>query len=211
MKNMKKIILALCLIFALCLTGCATQTPTNENIATEDDKSLARIAELENELQKLKEEKYITESRMTQEIAELKDELAKLTGKDESDPEADSRGMVFHYKVEDGGATITGFEGTVALVQIPATLDGYAVKKIGERAFEGNTALAAVVVPEGVLSIDWFAFYNCSSLQDITLPASVTLIGHAVFDGCNALTVVCPTGSYAENYAKSYGISYINK
>ncbi|MBQ9803141.1 MAG: leucine-rich repeat protein [Clostridia bacterium] len=211
MKTIKKTALVLCLALALCFVGCAAQAPTNENTATEDEKSRARIAELESELQKVKEEKYIAESQLTQEIAKLKDELAKLTSKDEPDPEVGSRGMIFHYKVEDGGATITGFEGAVALVQIPATLDGYAVKKIGERAFEGNTALAAVVVPDSVSSIDWFAFYNCSALQDITIPASVTLIGHAVFDGCNDLTVVCPTGSYAETYAKSYGISYVNK
>ncbi len=211
MKRMKKSILALLLAVLLLLTGCASTPPTEEEGTDTEAENLARIAALESELQKTREENYITESQLTKEIEDLKEKLAVLTGQSNSMGNGTgSSSMVFHYRVEDGGATITGYEGSCTLVQIPATLDGYTVKKIGERAFEGNTALAAVVVPEGVETIDWFAFYDCASLLDITIPASVSSIGHAVFDGCDGMTMVCPAGSYAESYAKSYGIAYIN-
>lgn len=218
MKKRSLILLTVLLIASLLLTACTALFPAEmpvENEGEEEavsDPNLLRIAELEAELQKTKEENYIKESQLSQEIEKLKERIDILTSKDEV-PEAapGSSSMIFHYTIENGGATITGYEGSCTLVQIPATLDGYPVRKIGERAFEGNTALAAVVVPDGVLMIDWFAFYNCSALLDITVPSSVSEIGHAVFDGCDNVTVVCAAGSYAESYAKSYGISYLNK
>ena len=106
---------------------------------------------------------------------------------------------------------IVDFEGSATLVEIPTTLDGYPVVKIGERAFEGNTSLGAVVIPEGVLEIDWFAFYDCTSLFEVSVPSTVAKIGHAVFDGCKSVSIACPAGSYAESYAKSYGLAYINR
>lgn len=207
MKQSLFLLLIAALIF---LSGCAAVPPTEDGTTDAEAKNLARIAELESELQKTKEESYIKESALTQEIEGLKAQLSVLTGQGNTGNGAGSSSMIFHYRVENGSATVTGFEGSCTLVQIPTSLDGYPVKKIGERAFEGNTSLAAVTVPEGVESIDWFAFYDCTSLLDVTLPASITSIGHAVFDGCNGVTVVCPAGSYAESYSKSYGIAYIN-
>lgn len=190
------------------LTSCGVNLPDQNDASNEDEKS-ARITALEAELLAVRTEYDAAQSAHAEEIKRLKDEIAKLTGKVE--PEKNSGTMIFHYRVENGGAVITGYEGSATLVEIPSTLDGYPVSKIGERAFEGNTALAAVVIPEGVSEIDWFAFYDCSSLFDITVPSTVTSIGHAVFDGCTHATITCPSGSYAESYAKSYGIAYINK
>ena len=204
MKGIKLLTILLCIFL---LTGC-TAAGTSEGTETEDgneNKNLARIAELEAELQKVREENYINESKLEAEIKELKAKIAVLTGASEDN--GTEGNMIFHYTVENGAATVTGYEGTHALVRIPDSLDGYPVKRIGERAFEGNTTLAAVIVPAGVEVIGWFAFYDCRSLIEITLPASVTDIGHAVFDGCGNVTVVCEAGSYAESYAKSYGIA----
>ena len=204
MKGIKLLAILLCIFL---LTGCAAKgtdgggEPSGEN----EDKSHTRIAELEAELQRVREESYIKESKLTAEIEALRAQIAVLTGSSTDAGSQDS--MIFHYIVENGAATVTGYEGTHALVRIPESLDGYPVKKIGERAFEGNVTLAAVVVPEGIEAIDWFAFYDCSSLLEINVPSSVTVIGHAVFDGCPHVTMVCEVGSYAESYAKSYGIA----
>ena len=198
MKHLKALLAAGLLTAMLTIVGCAAFTTSNSDAE--------RIASLEAELQQVKEEKYANEQTYYKEIAALKEELARLTT--EKKPEGGTS-LVFHYKVEGDAATITGYEGTAALVRIPSTLDGYPVKKIGERAFEGNESLAAVVVPEGVVEIDWFAFYGCAALQEITLPDSVQVVGHAVFDGCNDLRVICSKDSYAMAYANSYGLPVI--
>lgn len=209
---MKKTLLLLLLCATFIFTGCAIELPDEGGGTAPDSENLTRIAELEVELEQLRAEHYVKESALAQEIKDLKAKIALLTGKEENQQNGlGTSAMVFHYRVESGNATITGYEGSATLVEIPKTLDGYPVRKIGERAFEGNTALAAVVIPEGVAEIDWFAFYDCASLIEITVPSTVTSIGHAVFDGCSHATITCPADSYAESYAKSYGIAYINR
>ena len=46
---------------------------------------------------------------------------------------------------------------------------------------------ANVVIPNGVTSIGWCAFQDCTSLTSITIPNSVTEIGPSVFYGCSRL------------------------
>ena len=123
----------------------------------------------------------------------------------ESPSPSDDGSATFHYQLRNNKAVITGFEGSATLINVPATLDGYPVFAIGERAFEGKS-ITAIVLPEGVESIEWFAFYNCTALADVTLPNSITSIGYAVFDGCPDVTLICAQDSYAAEYAKSYGL-----
>lgn len=215
MKYLKALTLSLAL--ALPLGGCALQ-PAAGTAQLEEERAAAvalaesyllHITELESTLQAEREERYISESQYEQRIRELEEALQQISTGAKPE-EGDVGELVFHYQVRDGGAVITGYEGNHPFVTVPATLDGYPVLTIGERAFE-NKSLAAVVLPEGLLTIEWFAFYGCAALVDVSIPASVREIGHAVFDGCPGVSLVCRRGSYAEDYAKSYGITYISQ
>jgi hypothetical protein len=53
-------------------------------------------------------------------------------------------------------------------VVIPATIGGGTVTEIGEKAFLSNQTLTAVTIPEGVTTIDSYAFYGCTSMTSIT-------------------------------------------
>jgi len=79
---------------------------------------------------------------------------------------------------------------------------------IDASAFEGS-AVTQVTIPEGVTRIRNYAFRNCASLTLVEIPASVTVMGpYPVFAGCPAgLTIRCPAGSYAEEYAFYNGIN----
>ena len=46
------------------------------------------------------------------------------------------------------------------------------------------------VIPEGVTSIDDYAFWNCSRLKSIEIPYSVTSIGYYAFSNCDSLTSI---------------------
>ena len=69
------------------------------------------------------------------------------------------------------------------------TFDGD-IKKIGDRAFENNSLLTSVTIPEGVITIGPNAFKSCSSLSNITVPNSVTSLGSMSFYGCTSLSEV---------------------
>ena len=197
------------LALLLALTGCAKQTddekanePPPEQAETANADDLAAIATLEATLQREREERYVTESAYKAEIKRLEERLSALdSGAANAAPEE----LTFRYRVENGGAVITGYDGDATLLTIPDVLDGYPVTSIGERAFEGSEVVA-VTLPEGLVSVGWFAFYDCRSLLNVTFPVSVSSIGYAVFDGCAKVTLCCPEGSYAERYARSYGI-----
>ncbi len=72
------------------------------------------------------------------------------------------------------------------------------VLAIGQYAFSNNDSMTAIVIPDGVSSIDYRAFYGCGSLASITLPASVTNISYHAFDGCSNLSDVYFDGYYEQ-------------
>lgn len=209
---MKKRIFSLLLALLLSnsfLVSCAKKTEETEGLEDPFAEYETRIAELEGELQKQREEKYISDSAYEKEIAALEAQLKALDGTQETLAPSDENEFVFHYRVENGKATITGFEGAATLVTVPETLNGYPVVAIGEHAFS-EKPIAAIILPDGLESIGWFAFYGCRSLVDVTLPDSVTSIGYAVFDGCPNVTLVCSPNSYAAQYAASYGLPRVS-
>ena len=83
----------------------------------------------------------------------------------------------------------------------------------------GYTALATVVIPEGVTTIESSAFSgkddsNHSSLVSVTIPSTVTTIGEKAFYCCNSLEeLVLPEGLTAipTNMAyHAYSLKYVN-
>ena len=96
----------------------------------------------------------------------------------------------YTYTVDDdGNATITGYSGNVSALSIPETIDGHTVVAIGDKAFEKNTALTAVVVPDSVTSIGWYAFYR-TGLTSIKLPENLEFLDSGAFSDCRGLTTI---------------------
>ncbi len=84
------------------------------------------------------------------------------------------------------------------------------VVQIGDYAFESCTELNKVTIPDSVTSIGQGAFFGCESLKKVSIPQSVTSIGQDAFDNFHGdLTLSVKQGSYAEQYAKENGISYL--
>ena len=116
--------------------------------------------------------------------------------------------VLFEYTKENGGITITKYVGNQTNVQIPNKIEQLPVLKINENAF-ADTKVKSVSLPSFCKEIDWFAFYGCYSLTNIYITNSVEAIGYGAFDGCSkALTIHCENGSFAQEYAKSFGIKY---
>ena len=78
---------------------------------------------------------------------------------------------------------------------------------IGEDAFNGDSAIRRVVLPDTVKEIRARAFAN-SGLTQINLPDSITDIDDSAFDGVASVTVTANPGSAAYAWAVKNG--YIN-
>ena len=64
------------------------------------------------------------------------------------------------------------------------------VISIGSYAFWDCNSLTSVTIPNSVTSIGDLAFYRCWNLTSVTIPNSVTSIGNAAFSGCSGLTSI---------------------
>ena len=66
---------------------------------------------------------------------------------------------------------------------------------IGDRAFYGCSGLTSLTLPAGITKIGDDAFASCSGLTSLTLPAGITKIGSWAFCNCSGLTsLTLPAG-----------------
>ena len=92
----------------------------------------------------------------------------------------------FSFKEAADGVTMVGYNGNGWRVDIPAEYANKRVTGIGEEAFFNSQFLTAVNVPESVERIGQYAF-SCTTLMEISLPASLKAIDQGVFSGCDFL------------------------
>lgn len=64
--------------------------------------------------------------------------------------------------------TIKKYNGNDAVVNIPSTISGWPVTKIGEDAFQDNTTITSVTIPASVTEIGSNAFAGCTNLTSVT-------------------------------------------
>ena len=70
------------------------------------------------------------------------------------------------------------------------------VTSIDRFAFSGCTNVTSITIPVSVTSIDKYAFSGCLSVKSITIPVSVTSIDKYAFRGCSSLTsITIPDGA----------------
>lgn len=225
------LLLALTLpLLPACQPGMSPPPPAVPDTATTEADTSAevlrayyeqRIAELREALLNEKQADYVSRLEYEARIAELEAKLSAAepppsAGEDipvavppavtvgESSTEAPAT-LAFHYEFDQNTAVILAYTGTAEVVAIPETIGGLPVTRIADNAFQ-SAPVVAVAIPPTVTEIGWFAFAECSRLLTVNIPASVVTIHYGAFDGSNALTIRCPKGSYAAEFAASFGL-----
>lgn len=224
---MKKFLtcLTVLVIVAFALSSCLSLP--DESVGTGDSPSDAGdviysdlVGLLQTEIERLRAEQTADKTEYAARIAALESELAGLKSAEtdrptdsvtDSDTQAVPEKEQFTYTLADGKATVTGYIGILTEVTVPDTLGGCPVVAIADDAFRSQTMLTSVELPSGVECIGWFAFFGCTSLKSVYIPGSVTSIGYDAFSNCPKLVIRCPSGSFAEKYAGSYGISCLQR
>lgn len=92
--------------------------------------------------------------------------------------------------------------GVTAAVRTPTALT-----EIEEEAFAGGT-FTHVYLGNNVTSIGKKAFYGCTALQYVEIPAMSVTIADDAFSGSPNVTIGCQSGSDAYYYALENGIPY---
>ena len=111
-----------------------------------------------------------------------------------------SVGLAYEVNADGKTCTITGMGTcTDTEVAIPATIDGYSVTAIGEKAFAENNSITYLKIPNTIKTIGNRAFYKCTGITEFTIPESVTQIGTQIFYGCDQLTTVYYNSSYGNS------------
>lgn len=92
------------------------------------------------------------------------------------------------------GTTLVKYTGTAKTVSVPAS-----VTSIAEEAFAGNTAMEVLQFKGNkVEEIAYRAFAECTNLEEVKLPDSVTELGNGAFGNCTSLETV----TFGENLAE---------
>jgi hypothetical protein len=86
--------------------------------------------------------------------------------------------------------TITGYTGAGGVVDIPSKIGGVPVVVIGSGAFENNSTITSLVIPDSVTLIYDKAFQRMSSLESAKIGNGVTYVGDSAFGNNAALTRV---------------------
>ena len=90
--------------------------------------------------------------------------------------------------------------GATGMLTLPGEL-----KTVDVETFYGDKSLKDVSIPYGVTRIMNRAFAN-SSVEHVVIPGSVQYIAPDAFDGCDAVRICAPEGSYASSWASAKGL-----
>jgi hypothetical protein len=82
---------------------------------------------------------------------------------------------------------------------------------IGMTVIKTNSYIKGIILPESVIEIGGYAFFQCSYLTSITIPAGVTSIGNYAFSATALTSVTIPSGvTSIGNYAFYYCAALTN-
>jgi len=99
------------------------------------------------------------------------------------------------FEFDKSTGTLLRYLGASAELTVPDEIGGARVKAIGMGAFDQNTSLRSVVLPDTVTHLMGNAFYFCENLASIRLPAGLQAVDSYAFFGCSALQEVAfPAG-----------------
>ena len=95
------------------------------------------------------------------------------------------------YNVYDDHAELAGCtEDFAGELKVPSKINKIPVTAIAEEAFNENSAITSVVIPDSVTKISNGAFKFCSELTSVKLPDTITEMGKEIFVNCYKLESV---------------------
>ncbi len=102
---------------------------------------------------------------------------------------------------------ITGYVCSTIAVNIPDTINGLPVTRIGAEAFRACSSLTSVIIPNSVTSIGDAAFSGCVSLTNVAIRSSVISIRSGAFSECSSLVTLDLKGNGLTHFTFPDGLT----
>lgn len=86
-----------------------------------------------------------------------------------------------------GAEVENGKNFPITNIVVPKTYNGIKVEKIGTFRYDN---IKSVIIQEGIISINKYAFHGCDSLESIVIPKGITEIQEETFFSCDNLKII---------------------
>ena len=110
----------------------------------------------------------------------------------------------YDYVLHDGKAYLTEYKGKETDITVPTVIDGHDVVDFGN-AYQGNTEIVRVVIPEGFTRVESYAFAGCSKLSELILSEGLTEFGRFAIEDTQVAKL-----SFPSSLVKIEGSSFNN-
>jgi|GEM_PF-4389728 len=105
------------------------------------------------------------------------------------------------FLVHNGTITLRYLTGRGDTAFVPSEIDALPVRAVADYAFAPRAAeyapdvlcgpaLRCLFLPEGITSVGRYAFYGCTSLEEMHLPSTLRSIGSGAFTACTHLKTI---------------------
>ncbi len=97
--------------------------------------------------------------------------------------------------MNDNSAIVLEYHGNETSVSVPSEINGYTVAGVGAYLFKNNTTIQEVTLPQTISTISNGMFFGCSNLTAIDIPEQIVAIGERAFYNCDSLeSINIPAG-----------------
>ena len=96
----------------------------------------------------------------------------------------------FYYSSNNDQITITGYVGPGGDVTVPGSIDSLPVTAIQDSAFYNSSTVTNLTIPDSITNIGNNAFAWCVNLANVRLPNPLITLGNSAFYYCTSLTNV---------------------
>ena len=104
------------------------------------------------------------------------------------------------------GVVIYAVNNTTEQLEIPERINGLSVVGIYQKAFQKNTILSSIKIPNSVISIGNYAFAYCNNLKNVSIGNNLQAIGENAFRDCAMLeTISIPNSIETVGLSAFYG------
>lgn len=93
------------------------------------------------------------------------------------------------YEFDPDTGIIYGYHGTDTKVSVPEKLGGIPVKKIAANAFEDCTTIENLIIPSTITDIGETAFKGCTALKNMVIPNCIKTIATDALEGITDLNI----------------------